>query len=271
MDKKGISLKGLSKHIFPLSTKIILLPGLLFLLFYGIAGAGPIEDCQEHAKYGVPSSDPVLLCREVYLLSHSSEYKVPVWVAYHLTSEYLSGTAKRSSEKFRPDSDLPKGERAELKDYAKSGYDKGHMMPAADAKRSKKAMSETFLLSNIAPQVGVGFNRGIWEELERKVDKWAQERSELYVYVGPVFVSKKIKTIGPDHVAVPTLFFKVVYDPNKQEVIAFVFPNLKLERGTIPYYITSVDYIESLTGLDFLAPLDDEIENKIEAARSEMW
>ncbi len=271
MEKKGHSFKGSSKHFLSLSTKISFLFLLILWSCYGISVAGPIEDCQEHAQYGVPSHDPVLLCREAYLLSHSSEYKIPAWVAYHLTSQYLSGTAKRSSEKFRPDPDLPKGERAEVKDYTKSGYDKGHMMPAADAKRNKKTMSETFLLSNIAPQVGAGFNRGIWEELERKVDKWAQERGELCVYVGPIFASKKIKTIGPDHVAVPTHFFKVVYDPNKQEVIAFVFPNLKLERGTIPYYITSFDYVESLTGLDFLAPLDDEVENKIEAIRSEMW
>jgi endonuclease G len=137
------------------------------------------------------------------------------------------------------------------------------MMPAADAKRSEKAMSETFLLSNMAPQVGIGFNRGIWEELESKVRRWTEERGELYVYVGPIFAFKNIKTIGPDHVAVPSHFFKVVFDPNKMESIAFVFPNVRLERGIIPYYIVSRDYIEQLTGLDFLAPLDDDVENKI--------
>jgi endonuclease G len=266
--KDFVKIALIGSSLFPKISFVFL---SLFLVCYGVVFAGPIEDCQEHAKYGVPSHDPILLCREAYLLSHSYEYKIPVWVVYHLTSEYLSGKAKRASERFRADPDLPEGERAEVKDYARSGYDQGHMMPAADAKRSKKTMRETFLLSNIAPQVGVDFNRGIWEELERKVDKWAQERGEVYVYVGPIFALKKIKTIGPDHVAVPTHFFKIVYDPNKQEVIAFLFPNLKLERGTIPYYITTVDYIEKVTGLDFLAPLDDEIEKKLETTKSEMW
>lgn len=269
MVRKKIFLEKPS-DFYLLSIRTIFFCLILFFSLYGIVHAGPLEDCKEHAKYGIPNNDPVLLCREAYLLSHSSEYKIPMWVAYHLKSALLDNKIKRSGQ-FRPDPDLPKGERAELKDYENSGFDRGHMMPAADAKRSKKAMNETFLLSNMAPQVGIGFNRGIWEELENKVRQWAEEQGEIYVYVGPIFAFKNKKTIGPNHVAVPSHFFKVVFDPNKMEAIAFVFPNVKLERGTIPYYIVSIDYIEQLTGLDFLAPLGDDVENKIEAVRSEMW
>ena len=57
------------------------------------------------------------------------------------------------------DESIPGMFRAKLQDYFRSGYDRGHMVPAADAKSSQDAMDETFLLSNIAPQVGVGFNR----------------------------------------------------------------------------------------------------------------
>ncbi len=242
----------------------------LSLAISGPSIAGPVEDCKEHAKFGVPSNDPALLCRQAYLLSHSSDYKEPIWVAYHLTSGHLKGSAKRSN-KFIADPDLPEGDRAMTKDYTRSGYDRGHMMPAADAKWKGTAMKQTFYLSNIAPQVGVGFNRGIWVELESKVRKWANKRKELYVYVGPLFLTDKIRTIGPNKVGVPTHFFKVVFDPQKGEAIGFVMPNTKLQRGTIPQYIRSIRSIEELTGFDFLSELDKETQDQIETEAPDMW
>lgn len=232
--------------------------------------AGPIEDCREHAKYGVPSKDPVLLCREPYLLSHSSEHKVPSWVAYQLTRKHVTGTAIRGDQ-FRADADLPMGERSELKDYEKSGYDRGHMMPAADAKWKSSAMKQTFLLSNMAPQIGIGFNRGIWEELESKIRKWVKARGELYVYIGPIFLTDKIRTIGPNKVAIPTHFYKVVYDPKAGEAIGFLMPNAKLKRGTIPHYIVSIRKIEELTGFNFLSALKNDVQDSLETTQPEMW
>ena len=243
---------------------------ILLLFLSGLSAAGPIEDCKEHAKYGVPSTDPTLLCRQAYLLSHSSEYKEPLWVVYHLTSDHLKGSAKRSN-KFIADPDLPDGERAEPKDYTRSGYDRGHMMPASDAKWKAAAMNQTFYLSNITPQVGEGFNRGIWEELESQIRKWTNKRKELYVYVGPLFLTDKIRTIGPNKVGVPTHFFKVVFDPKKKEAIGFVMPNTKLQRGTIPQYIKSIRSIEKLTGFNFLSELDKETQDQIETEVPDMW
>lgn len=243
---------------------------LIISLFAVSAYAGPIEDCAEHAKYGVPSKDPVLLCREAYLLSHDANYKVPTWVAYHLTSGHLKGATKRSN-KFVADPDLPKGQRAELKDYAKSGYDRGHMMPAADAKWKAKAMKQSFYLSNMAPQVGEKFNRGIWEELENTIRGWTKKRKELYVYVGPIFLTDNIRTIGPNEVAVPTHFYKIVYDPGADEAIGFLMPNTDLRRGTIPTYITSIRSIEQVAGLDFLSALDKGTQDRLEISSPEMW
>lgn len=60
---------------------------------------------------------------------------------------------------------MPDLYKAKLSDYLRSGYDRGHMAPAADCKYSQNAMDETFYLSNIAPQVGDGFNRDCKEDL----------------------------------------------------------------------------------------------------------
>lgn len=87
---------------------------------------------------------------------------------YELSADELDGTASRSDD-FRADSSIPFGYRAELDDYSGSGFDRGHMAPAGDMKRSRKVMSESFFLSNMSPQVGIGFNRHIWKNLEEAV------------------------------------------------------------------------------------------------------
>lgn len=271
---KSLSLYLSQKSSLKASTRLLaVLSAIIFLVSSGTGQrvfAGPIEDCRQHAQYGVPSKDPVLLCRDPYLLSHSSEHKVPIWVAYHLTRKYVTGKAKRGDQ-FKADAELPEGKRAELRDYEGSGYDRGHMMPAADAKWKASAMKQTFLLSNMAPQIGIGFNRGIWEELESKIRKWVKARGELYVYVGPIFLTNKIRTIGSNKVSVPTHFYKVVYDPAAEEAIGFLMPNAKLKRGAIPHYIVSIRKIEELTGLNFLSALKKDIQDSLETTQPAMW
>jgi len=206
-----------------------------------------------------------------YALSHNSEYKVPVWVAYHLTKEKMQGSIERSND-FRADPELEAGERAELSDYKGSGYDLGHMAPAGAMKWNRVAMSESFLLSNMAPQVGIGFKKHIWNNLEAKVRDWTRERGELYVITGPIFISNSHKYIGDNNVSVPTHFYKVIFDPIRIEAIAFILPNDHLKSEKLPEYIKSIDEVEKLTKLDFLSELNDEIENVIEAkAQPEMW
>jgi endonuclease G len=109
-----------------------------------IAFAGSIAGCEEYAKLGMPGKNGELLCRKGYLLAHDSKNKTPIWVIEHLTAEKVKGTIPRYN-KFMPDPDLEEGERAELSDYTKSGYDKGHMAPAADMRWDQQAMEECFI------------------------------------------------------------------------------------------------------------------------------
>lgn len=140
---------------------------------------------------------------------------------------------------------------------------KGQMRIGIEApeamKWSQRAMSESFLLSNMAPQKGAGFNRGIWRSLETKIRKWTKARGELYVVTGPIYKSTA-KKIGQNKVTVPTHFYKVVFDPVKVEAIAFILPNKKNKSKDLHKFIVSVDKVESDTGLDFLSNLNSNIE-----------
>ena len=152
---------------------------------------------------------------------------------------------------------------AKPSDYTKSGYDRGHLCPAADMEFNHVAVEECFLMSNITPQVH-DFNCGIWEELEKTVRKWAIQQHKLYIVTGPVFKDDK-GTIGRDNVEVPGYFFKIIYDEKDEpKMIAFVFPNEKSDRPLTDFAVT-VDETEKLTGYDFFSQLPDDLENKLES------
>ena len=193
----------------------------------------------------------------------------PNWVSYELTREETKGKEKRGN-RFIADP-LVTGPIATNADYTRSGYDKGHMAPAADMKWSPEAMKESFYFSNMCPQ-HPQLNRRGWKNLEEKIRNWAIADSAIIIICGPI-IEKQPKTIGKNKVAVPQRFFKVVLSPFAKPIraIGFLFNN---EQAVEPLssYVVTVDSIESLTNMDFFAPLPDEIENKIEAdANYSLW
>lgn len=205
----------------------------------------------------------IIINRIGYTLSYNQYYKNPNWVAWELTREETKGKADRY-DKFMPDPDLPEP-RVVHKDYTKSGYDRGHMAPAADMKWNKKAMIESFYMSNICPQVG-NLNRGDWNDLEELCRNWADKYGRIYITCGPIFDSKSPKRIGGHKVAVPDRFFKVILIYNRKNPIAmgFIFKNTAHSQD-IKKYMVTVDSVENVTGMDFFSKLPDEVENRIES------
>jgi len=199
-----------------------------------------------------------------FTLKYDEKYEQADWVAYLLTAEMLAPVCKRSDD-FRPDP-LVKTGSATPSDYRKSGYDKGHLAPAADMAFSCEAMSETFYMSNMSPQLPA-FNRGIWKDLEELVRKWAKENDEIQVVTGPVLKDGGFAVIGAGGVAVPRYFYKVVLDDKEPEIkaIAFILPNQKSDKEIQSYALT-VNMAEEATGIDFFPELDDGVEEEIESS-----
>ncbi|MDL2291536.1 DNA/RNA non-specific endonuclease, partial [Bacteroides sp. OttesenSCG-928-F21] len=203
-----------------------------------------------------------LITHSGYTVSYSKQHKIAHWVGYELTRQETQGKGKRT-DRFVADP-FVKGCVTHTSDYTNSGYDRGHLAPAADMKWSADAMKESFYLSNISPQ-HPNLNRGRWKELEEKVRHWAVSDSAVVVVCGPLIGSSKT-TIGKNRITVPQGFFKVVLSPfvATPQAIGFVFKN---ESATQPLqtYIVSVDSIEKLTGLDFFHTLPDSLEEAVEA------
>ena len=197
-----------------------------------------------------------------YTVSYNKDLKIPNWVSYELTRQETKGKEKRS-DNFIADP-LVKGTIATNADYARSGYDKGHMAPAADMKWSPEVMKESFYFSNMCPQ-HPQLNRRGWKNLEEKIRDWAIADSAIIIICGPI-INQSSRTIGKNKVAVPERFFKVVLSPFVKPVrgIGFLFNNRQSVEPLSTYAVT-IDSIEKLTNMDFFSPLPDEIENEVEA------
>ena len=214
--------------------------------------------------YVEPHTPVTELCRLGFILSYNHRTKVSDWVMERLSPEALAGPALRENSRFQTDPELAGLEQADLADYRGSGFDRGHLAPAADLKWAQAAMDESFYLSNIAPQVGIGFNRGIWAQLEAFTRAWAQARHDIIVITGPVFADFT-PTIGTNRVVVPDGFYKLLYDPASHEAMAFYLPNeIIRDRGFADFQVT-IFGVEALTGLDFFADMTpaSELESTV--------
>lgn len=177
-----------------------------------------------------------------YTLDYNEQHEQPNWVFYRLTIDNVKGTAKRKNN-FRPDPAVSTGS-AQLSDYKGSGYDRGHLCPAADMKQSSQAMSETFYLSNMSPQVP-SFNRGVWAKLEAEVRKQIKDEDDtLYVITGPIFLGAD-KSIGASEVTVPTFFFKMFFAPGG-DTLVYILPNRAEVDTDLSKWRSSVEMVEAL-------------------------
>lgn len=197
-----------------------------------------------------------------FTVNFNRENKTPNYVAWELLDEESNGSKGRSN-KFWTDFEIEGCPNT--RDYTRSGYDRGHMCPAADQKWSREAMEDCFVMANICPQKN-DLNSKAWKTLENKERQWAQRDSALVIIAGPVYSRHDSERIGAAGVRVPGAFFKVLLAPYVDEPrgIAFVYPNM-MSPGNMQDYAMSIDELEEILGYDFFPALPDEIEKKVES------
>lgn len=204
-----------------------------------------------------------IITHKGFTLSYNYDWKIPNWVAYELTDIEVMGEVPRY-DKFKPDPMVPQNVSATTNDYKHSGYDRGHLAPAADMKWDEQAMRESFYLSNICPQ-NPNLNGGVWKDLEEQVRDLASQKGSIFVACGPI-VTDASTTIGENKVVVPQAFFKVLLqeEDGKIHTIGFVYENIS-GRKPMSTYAMTVDEVEEITGIDFFPSLPNKIEKKTES------
>ena len=223
----------------------------------------PSTEGSDNLAFGVPGPADCIVDREGYALGYSEYHEQARWVIYHMTKAEATTKAASRDDNFRPDPEIPTSS-ATLADYRGSGYDRGHLAPAADMSFSIKTMDESFYLSNMSPQRGE-FNRGIWKDLEAQVRSFAISEGDIYVVTGPILPQKKSLTIGASQVTVPGSYYKVVWDRTPPEkMIGFILPNEGSSKSLQSFAVT-VDAVESATGLDFFSEIPKEQQEALES------
>ena len=235
-------------------------------------------------KTGLPKLLPgeEVVYHSAYALVYDEPYEQAKWVAHIILPDVVRGNEGRSND-FRPDDKIKTGSATEADYFLKTmrpdssfaydafGYDRGHLAPSADFRYSKKALSESYLYSNMSPQVAK-LNRGRWAELEDLVRQYVIKNNiQVYVVSGGVLKPglKKIER-GINKVSIPEQYFKVVLDQANQQAIGFIMPNADCEFPVM-HYAVSIDSVEAVSGIDFFPdlPADEEklLESKFDAAK----
>ena len=258
--------------------------------FYHVFDSGS-QDCAKHFPLGSPElnyvpevlnekgikegRNPLLFCYGHYASAFNMQTLTPIWASHVLSKKNMKSKAyhERSND-FRPDAELMKIAKPYAvtpQMYTRSGYDRGHLAPAADFAYNQKAMSESFIMTNIAPQAPL-HNRGIWSRLEqdiRRLIKADKNIQELYITTGVAFYKEKEydgkRTLGDKEgtlghfngIRIPTYFFKVILDPKTGDNAAFLIPNTN-QVGNQHYeqFRTSIRTVEKVAGMNLHPKLD---------------
>jgi endonuclease G len=214
---------------------IFLVIGLLFgSIVYG-QNLPRIEDLDDQIIY-----------HHGFTLSYNETCEQPNWVLYQVTKEDLENKVAKRKNNFKEDVDIITGS-ATPQDYYKSGFDRGHLAPAATFVDDQREMDESFLMSNMSPQ-NPSFNRGVWKRLEEYERKMAMEKDSVWVISGPV-LNTTLPKIGDNRVCIPELYYKVIY--TEGFIMCFI---LKNEKSSEPLYVFKqpLDVVQRMVGINFM-------------------
>ncbi len=188
------------------------------------------------------------LCYGVFGVMHSGVTRTALWSAEYLQADNLEAAQGLERDNaFHAEPRLPRAQRAELSDYARSGLDRGHLAPNGDMP-DRRAQRESFSLANMVPQ-DRDHNRHIWAPIEGAVRKMAKKEGALYVITGPAFLGSNLRKVG--NVLVPSHLYKVVYSPRQKAAAAWFVEN----RGDAAIQVIPVAELERIVGIELLPSL----------------
>jgi endonuclease G len=228
------------------------------------AAAPQPQSCNDHFVDGQAPriTNPKLgrateeLCFHVFSVLHSGVTRTPLWSAEHLQAENIAAAQELSRENsFHPESRLPPDQRAELSDYSRSGFDRGHMAPNGDMP-DRDSQRDSFSLANIVPQDGEN-NRNLWAGIEGAVRRMAKREGDLYVVTGPAFLGSDLRKVG--NVLVPTHLYKLVYSPRQRAGAAWFVENTPDAKANV----IPIPELERIIGINLLPALSDAEKERV--------
>ena len=244
-------------------TSFVLRLALVLCLVPASAWAQPDAACAQHYVGGVaprivktsllPRTQA--LCFKAYALMHSGLSRTPLWSAEHLVRANIeAATQLTRANSFHAEQRVAPADRAELADYSRSGYDRGHMSPNGDMP-DRSAQGESFSLANMVPQIHAN-NAGVWAGIEGAARRLALQEGEVYVVSGPAFIGREIASLN-GRVLIPTHLWKVIYSPLQRRAGAYLITN----DETKTYSSLSVSELEKILGFNLLPSVSQQVRD----------
>ena len=240
-----------------------------------------IPSLRRETRYGIPAADQVLFNR-YYLVGYSYYFRQAKWALEIMSSdrEYVSADDVERDDNFRPDFRIPEMFRADLVDYKNSGFERGHLVASADKLETQLQNSETFLLSNMSPQLPA-FNKKIWKELETEVRRLDAKKNifETYVLSGPIFdFIKKVNSIGTEDrngvsIPVPHAYFKSILTENNRGTLnmwSFIIPNKNTDESLSSFQVSTTE-VEKYAGIQLWERLMGSKMEKEKSKIRKIW
>lgn len=229
------------------------------------------DDCPSLYPEGLPTQIvDQLLCKKHFVIGYSYETKTPMWAIETLHKRGHTEAVPLDGLRYKRDYALARKYRATSSDYVYTAMDRSSLVPFEDMNTDHIGASDTFLMSNIAPQ-DYTLNRHAWVYLERGVRELAEVYGEVHVVTGVAFLHKKYEKqqyIGNHKVAVPTHYYKAVYAPNTPDgpkMWAWIVPNEAIDYKKMKNYRTSVDVLEAKLGINLFPNLNASLQKSIES------
>lgn len=216
---------------------------------------------QEKIELPAPQPRQQIVLHENYSLSYVEGYELASWAAYELTKEEAKAEIEYKV-KYYEDPDITTGS-ATVKDYKRSGYIMGQLIPVEHMMMSENAVKESFYMSVIVPHK-LAFNKYVWGTLGKILKAWAYECGSLYIVTGSVLADSPFPTFGPSKVSIPERYYCVVLDAEDKRGVGFVMRN-SMSSSSIKQFAMSIDEVEKITEIDFFPALPDDQENAVES------
>lgn len=250
-------------YFYAMNKKIVFSSFLLCLvLLVSCETTSYLHHAVTHTKEN--SGNIVLLEHDCITIGYNVDAKQATWVAYTLKKSDLEGEAERKNN-FRIDPKLSAEQSAKDKDYYKSGYDRGHLAPAADMVVSQDCMDQSFYYSNISPQLP-GHNRGVWKRLESEVREWAIHYDSVIVVTGAIINKENDERLGDSKVCIPQHYYKalLINTDSTFYAIGFIIAN-ESSKQEISTFSVTIDQLEDRTNLNFFPNLGKKEQAAIES------
>lgn len=261
LDVHNIIKINLNTYLKQMQRLIIILGYVICLTGWSLSSYGYSVPFRYNQHYFKPKADCELeLDYTYYDLCYSLTHRQSLWAKHEVTPEQVKGKQKRTNN-FKADDRLT--DPVDPDDYRRSGFDRGHLVPAGDMKQNFTAMSESFFMTNMTPQ-NPSFNSGIWNTLEAHVRDEVLKLGAAIVITAPVLLKTQIYPRLKTNISIPDYFYKIIFFQEQLQMHAYLIPNAPSEGSKFTDYKVTVKEIEDLTGIDFFYELESNLQLKLE-------